>query len=451
MFIFYPGFNPATDEGMFDKPVDAIVNTVNTRGTSKRSRGVAGQVFRKYDGVFQAYQRACTARQMFPGAIQQVRIDRQTGMRDAKGDLLVLNVATKDDWRDPSRLDWIDAILDKLPVTFEKTGIRSIALPPLGCGEGGLDWMKDVGPRVLRCLDPLVGTGVAVHIFATDPDPSRGMSRSVAPDDNRIGHARLAFGGLGPRTPAAETEQDIGAAGHGTQDGARDEARDGAGDAPAYAGVGARPLSAKQPTGAPPDILVKQRRIGEILAREGFLLRSGAAAGSDAAFEAGCDRAGGAKQIFLPQEGFNGRQSDATSVLADIPPDLFEKANNLLYDHHPRGRALSGFAFHAMRRNSFQVLGPDLASPSKLVLCYTDGGKTIGGTGHAIRLAEASGVPVLNMGEPFWRHREAEEIARAAGEVIRGDRTLDEVRARLAAPQAREQRGGARGEEASAR
>lgn len=148
-----------------------------------------------------------------------------------------------------------------------------------------------------------------------------------------------------------------------------------------YAGIGSRE--------APDDVLAVMEKLGYSLAKKGFVLRSGAANGSDTAFEKGCDRADGKKEIYLPWKGFN----DSVSNLYGVS----QAARELAFDYHPNLYSLSDGAVKLMCRNGYQVLGLKLNSRSLFVICYTKDGKASGGTGQAIRIAEAYSVPVFNL------------------------------------------------------
>lgn len=128
----------------------------------------------------------------------------------------------------------------------------------------------------------------------------------------------------------------------------------------------------------------------EHLAKQGWILHSGGADGADTAFEQGCDKVKGLKEIFLPWKGFNGSQS----VNYDIPEQAFEIAKEI----HPAWIYLKqgGQKLHA--RNVQQVLGKDLNTPVDLVICWTEGGKSIGGTATAINLAIKHDIKVINLG-----------------------------------------------------
>lgn len=157
-----------------------------------------------------------------------------------------------------------------------------------------------------------------------------------------------------------------------------------------YAGIGSRQT--------PADVLGLMRLLGYLLAKRGWVLRSGGADGADSAFEAGCDEAGGAKEIYLPWKGFNGNKSPLF-----LPP---ERAFKLAEECHPAWGKLSQGARKLQARNSQQVLGTSLDWPAQCIICWTpDGVKSgehcsaaTGGTGQAIRLASREGIRVWNLG-----------------------------------------------------
>lgn len=132
--------------------------------------------------------------------------------------------------------------------------------------------------------------------------------------------------------------------------------------------------------------------IAEALAYDGWVLRSGGAPGADAAFECGCDRAHGTKEIYLPWPGCYGH----ASPLHEVTPAMLELAAR----YHPAWHKLSRKARLLIARNGAQVLGSDLASPVAAVVCWTEGGKLEGGTAQALRIAEDCGIAVVNLGTP---------------------------------------------------
>ena len=113
-------------------PVDALVNPVNTEGVM--GRGLALQFRKAFPDVFRSYERACKAGEVAIGRMHIVR--RPTSPR------FVINFPTKKQLRHPSRLEYVEAGLRDLVARVRDLGILSIAVRPLGCGLGGLDWAE---------------------------------------------------------------------------------------------------------------------------------------------------------------------------------------------------------------------------------------------------------------------------------------------------------------------
>ena len=153
-----------------------------------------------------------------------------------------------------------------------------------------------------------------------------------------------------------------------------------------YAGIGSRET--------PPTIQALMGQMARHLAQKGYVLRSGGAGGADTAFEVGCNAVKGSKEIYLPWPKF--QDSDSQLILKD------KKAEEIAEKFHPYWHNLSQGARKLQARNSHQVLGEDLETPSAFVICYTAGGKKKGGTGQAIRIAEAYNIPVFDCG--FYEH-----------------------------------------------
>lgn len=148
-----------------------------------------------------------------------------------------------------------------------------------------------------------------------------------------------------------------------------------------YAGVGSRQT--------PATMQERFRRFARYFAKQDWLLRTGDAEGADRAFREGAQGAGGRFQVFT-----------ASSTVFPITQDALDLAR----DFHPAWERLSPYAQRLMARNGYQVLGYTLKEPAKFVLCWTPDGvengehttRNTGGTGHAIRLATAFGIPVIN-------------------------------------------------------
>jgi O-acetyl-ADP-ribose deacetylase (regulator of RNase III) len=151
--------------------VDALVNTVNTVGVM--GKGIALQFKRAYPDMFRAYERAAKAGELAPGRVQVW----ETGALD--GPRFIINFPTKRHWRGPSRLSYIRDGLDHLAEVIAEREIRSIALPPLGCGNGGLNW-ADVKPLIEERLGQLP-IDIVVYPPTRTPAAATMVERRKAP------------------------------------------------------------------------------------------------------------------------------------------------------------------------------------------------------------------------------------------------------------------------------
>jgi O-acetyl-ADP-ribose deacetylase (regulator of RNase III) len=132
-----------TQGDLLQADTDALVNTVNTVGVS--GKGIALMFKEAYPDNFRAYEAACKADRLVPGGLFI------TERHDMLGPRFIVNFATKKHWRHPSRLEWISHGLTALKQEVAHRGIRSVAIPPLGAGNGGLDW-RDVKPLIAEVL-----------------------------------------------------------------------------------------------------------------------------------------------------------------------------------------------------------------------------------------------------------------------------------------------------------
>ena len=138
--------------------VEALVNTVNCVGIS--GRGIALQFRKAFPENFKAYELACKRGEVQPGRMFVFDTGQLTNPR------YIINFPTKRHWRGKSRLEDIELGLQALVREVRQRGIRSIAVPPLGCGLGGLRWSK-VRPKIEEALAAL--PDVRAIVFA----PSR--------------------------------------------------------------------------------------------------------------------------------------------------------------------------------------------------------------------------------------------------------------------------------------
>lgn len=128
---------------LLDAEAEALVNTVNTVGVM--GKGIALQFSRAFPENLAAYQRACRAGEVAPGKMFICE------NRALNGPRWIINFPTKRHWRGASRMEDIESGLRALVDEVQRLGIRSIAVPPLGCGNGGLDW-NEVRPRIERAF-----------------------------------------------------------------------------------------------------------------------------------------------------------------------------------------------------------------------------------------------------------------------------------------------------------
>ncbi|MFN0070444.1 MAG: macro domain-containing protein [Chloroflexota bacterium] len=152
---------------LLEANAEALVNTVNCVGVM--GKGVALQFKQAFPQNFSVYQRACRQNEVQPG---RMLIVPTTGIGNPK---YIINFPTKRHWKARSLLTDISSGLDTLVEDVRRLGIRSIAVPPLGCGNGGLDW-RDVEPLIRAALEQLPD----VHALVFEPhDAPTGASMPV--------------------------------------------------------------------------------------------------------------------------------------------------------------------------------------------------------------------------------------------------------------------------------
>jgi O-acetyl-ADP-ribose deacetylase (regulator of RNase III) len=282
---------------MFDSGADYLVNTVNCVGAM--GKGVALQFKKRHPEMYQEYCKQCARGEVQPGQLYVYRANQYN----------IINFPTKRHWRNPSRIEDIEAGLKSLRKFLETKPMESIAIPPLGCGNGGLDW-NYIGKRIYECLNDLE---CRVLVYGKRPKTL---------EINKMEQSNKVF----------------------------------------YAGIGSR--------GTPPKILEEMKRIGKFFAKAGMILRSGAADGADTAFEEGCDEVGGLKEIYIPWDGFNHRYSKENGVYT---PEFSEELERIAALYHPAWERCSQPVKELHMRNVCQVLGLDFDKPSAFVVCWHQG------------------------------------------------------------------------------
>lgn len=143
-----------TKGNLLQADVEAVVNTVNTVGIM--GKGIALMFKEAFPENFKEYEAACKR--------GDVEIGRMfvTERRQLMGPKWIINFPTKKHWRNRTRMEWIVDGLNDLVTVIEEKGIRSIAVPPLGCGNGGLNW-TDVRPTIYKALSKLSDVEVIVY------------------------------------------------------------------------------------------------------------------------------------------------------------------------------------------------------------------------------------------------------------------------------------------------
>ncbi len=148
---------------MFESKAQTLVNTVNCVGIM--GKGVALEFKRRFPDMFEDYVRRCEAK--------QVRLGRPYVFKRMFPPW-ILNFPTKDHWRSVSRLQDIVEGLRYLQQHYEEWGITSLAVPPLGCGHGQLEW-RVVGPTLYRHLKALA---IPVELYAPFGTPHEELQPS---------------------------------------------------------------------------------------------------------------------------------------------------------------------------------------------------------------------------------------------------------------------------------
>lgn len=165
---------------LLKEDVEALVNTVNCVGVM--GRGVALQFKGAFPENFRAYARACEAQEVRPGQM----FVHETGLLTYPR--YIINFPTKRHWKGKSRLEDIDAGLVALVEQLRQRQIRSIAIPPLGAGLGGLDWAV-VRPRIVTALQDI--PDLRVVLFEPGAAPGRTFNPSTPVPPMTPGRAAL--------------------------------------------------------------------------------------------------------------------------------------------------------------------------------------------------------------------------------------------------------------------
>ena len=143
-----------TRGNLLEAKAEALVNTVNTVGVM--GKGVALMFKEAYPENFKAYEAACKRKEVRVGSMFVT--ERQSLL----GPKWIINFPTKEHWRGDSKMAWIESGLEDLKRVIVEKKIRSIAIPPLGSGNGGLNW-PDVRFKIEAELGALKDVSVIIY------------------------------------------------------------------------------------------------------------------------------------------------------------------------------------------------------------------------------------------------------------------------------------------------
>lgn len=140
---------------IFNTKAMAVVNTVNCVGAM--GKGIALDFKLRYPEMFREYQRICFQHLLKPGQILPYK----------KSTPIILNFAIKDDWKDPSKVEWIEETLQKFVNNYKKLGITSIAFPWMGAMNGGIpiEIIKELTRKYLSSLED-----IEIEVYDFDPN-----------------------------------------------------------------------------------------------------------------------------------------------------------------------------------------------------------------------------------------------------------------------------------------
>lgn len=166
---------------LLEEKTEALVNTVNCVGVM--GKGIALQFKQAFPENFKQYKKACDAGEVRPGEMLIVHT----------GNLLnpkyIINFPTKRHWKGKSRLEDIESGLQALIAEIQRLNIQSIAIPPLGCGNGGLDWAA-VKPLIIAAFEALPD----VQVLLFEPTGSPAVDQMpVATETPQMTRARALF------------------------------------------------------------------------------------------------------------------------------------------------------------------------------------------------------------------------------------------------------------------
>lgn len=141
---------------ILESEAQALVNTVNTVGVM--GKGIALQFKKAFHNNFKSYNEACKRGDVIVG---KMYVTKDSNLNT--GEKIIINFPTKKDWRKPSEYSYVDNGLDDLILVIKEYDIKSVAIPPLGAGSGGLKW-----EIVKKMIEQKLGS-LGIDVFVYEP------------------------------------------------------------------------------------------------------------------------------------------------------------------------------------------------------------------------------------------------------------------------------------------
>lgn len=173
------------DRDMFSVPADVLVNTVNCVGVM--GAGVAAMFKHKYPEMYKDYVGRCRRKELKPGSPY---LWQYSSMFDDGKQELIINFPTKDNWRDPSEYKYIEDGLVRMRSILMNMVNRTVVMPALGCGHGGLDWAR-VQLMIINALQ-----GLPTNVIVTIPKNSQ--TANMLTEKEKTFMANKSIGMLSP-------------------------------------------------------------------------------------------------------------------------------------------------------------------------------------------------------------------------------------------------------------
>ena len=147
-----------TTGNLLDAKVEALVNAVNTVGVM--GKGIALAFKKQFPDNMQAYATACKAGEVQTGKMFVTHTKEE--VKQATGVKWIVNFPTKQHWRSKSQMSWIEQGLQDLRQFIIDNQVKSIAIPALGAGNGGIDW-QIVKPKIEQALADLTEVNIVIY------------------------------------------------------------------------------------------------------------------------------------------------------------------------------------------------------------------------------------------------------------------------------------------------